>query len=103
MFPGARELHPAAPLRKRPAEGPALGTDTAYGPPLMPRIVTLHIRAAEGAWVVERDGDRRLAFPRCDAAVSYACGLATHLTTLLDRPRVHVRVTNLRGREFRVR
>jgi hypothetical protein len=69
----------------------------------MRRVVTLHVRAAEGAWVVDRDGDRKLAFPRCEAAVTYACGLATHLTTLLDRPRVHVHVTNLLGREFRVR
>ena len=69
----------------------------------MPRVVMLHIRAADGAWVVERDGNRSHAFPRCEAAVGYACGLASHLTTLLDRPCVQVRVTNLRGREFRVR
>lgn len=69
----------------------------------MRRLLTLHVRSKGGAWLVERDGDATCSFHRCDSAVAYAVGLASHLHTMLDRPQVQVHVTNLRGRAFRVR
>ena len=69
----------------------------------MSRAVTLHVRANEGAWLVERDGAPSCTFGRCDAAVTYACELASHLSCLWDRPSVRVLLTNVRGREYRVR
>jgi hypothetical protein len=69
----------------------------------MRRLLTLHVRAADGAWVVERDGATSCTFHRADSAVTYAVGLATHLRTMLDRPHVQVHVTNQHGRAYRVR